>query len=151
MQTDNRRRKNKLSNEQSMRVKLSDKEKKSCDWLHAMDKIFISDMKVYGILGVHDWERKKTRPIILNIIIFTDITEAAMMDDYEKSVDYSDLAKKIRAHAESVARMTVEALANDLAEICLAMPRVQKVIVRVDKPGAVENAVSVGVEIERIR
>jgi dihydroneopterin aldolase len=47
--------------------------------------------------------------------------------------------------------MTVEALANDLAEICLAQPLVQKVIVRVEKPGAVPESASVGVEVERER
>jgi dihydroneopterin aldolase len=43
----------------------------------------------------------------------------------------------------------VEALANDLAGICLAQNNVQRVIVRVEKPGAVRFAESVGVEIER--
>ena len=55
------------------------------------------------------------------------------------------------AHAESAARFTVEALANDLAKICLAEKNVQRVLVRVEKPGAVRFAKSVGVEIERSR
>jgi dihydroneopterin aldolase len=45
----------------------------------------------------------------------------------------------------------VEALANDLAKICLEEKGVQTVIVRVEKPGAVRFAESVGVEIERSR
>ena len=45
--------------------------------------------------------------------------------------------------------MTVEALANDLAKVCLQEDGVQTVIVRVEKPGAVRFAESVGVEIER--
>jgi dihydroneopterin aldolase len=61
------------------------------------------------------------------------------------------MSKKIQAHAESVARLTVEALANDLARICLEDKGVQKVILRVEKPGAVRFAKSVGVEIERSR
>ena len=55
------------------------------------------------------------------------------------------------AHAESANRETVEALANDLAKLCLEENGVQKVIVRVEKPGAVRFAESVGVEIERSR
>ena len=47
--------------------------------------------------------------------------------------------------------MTVEALANDLAEICLQEPKVVRVILRVDKPGAVPEADSVAVEIERVK
>ena len=38
---------------------------------------------------------------------------------YHDCVDYSALAKKVQAHAETSARFTVEALANDLARICL--------------------------------
>ncbi|HZM22512.1 MAG TPA: dihydroneopterin aldolase, partial [Anaerolineales bacterium] len=56
---------------------------------------------------------------------------------------------KVQAHAESSERLTVEALANDLAKICLAEKGVQKVTVRVEKPGAVRFSESVGVEIER--
>ena len=89
-----------------------------------MDKVVIQNMHIRGILGIHDWERVTQREII-------------------------DMAKKLRTHAESAARMTVEALANDLAEICLQEPKVMKVILRVDKPGAVAEADSVAVEVER--
>ena len=114
-----------------------------------MDKVFIKDLKVNGILGIHDWERTTPREILINITLYTDTQKAACTDNIADCVDYSTMAKKIRAHAESAARMTVEALANDLAEICLQDPKVRKVLVRVDKPGAVSEAVSVGVEIER--
>jgi dihydroneopterin aldolase len=61
------------------------------------------------------------------------------------------MSKRVQAHAESVERLTVEALANDLARICLEDQGVQRVILRVEKPGAVRFAKSVGVEIERTR
>jgi FolB domain-containing protein len=114
-----------------------------------MDKVFIRDLKVRGILGIHDWERITPRDIIVNVTLFADTRPAATSDDIVDCVDYSAMAKRIRAYAESAARMTVEALANDLAGICLEEPKVKKAIVRVDKPGAVPEAVSVGVEIER--
>ncbi len=43
----------------------------------------------------------------------------------------------------------MEALASDLAKICLAEKGVLRARVRVEKPGAVRFAESVGVEIER--
>jgi FolB domain-containing protein len=116
-----------------------------------MDKIFIKDLRVQGILGIHDWERVTPRDILINIILYTDTRRAGHPDDISECVDYSAMAKKIRAHTESAARLTVEALANDLAELCLQEPKVRKVLVRVDKPGAVAEAASVGVEIERTR
>jgi FolB domain-containing protein len=116
-----------------------------------MDKIFIQNLRAHGILGIHDWERVTPREIIINVTMFTDTLPAAKSDDIVGCVNYSDMAKKIRAHAESAARMTVEALANDLAEICLQEPRVEKVILRVDKPGAVPESDSVAVEVERAK
>ena len=116
-----------------------------------MDKTFIKDMLVRGIIGIRDWEREKPQDILINITVFSDITLAAQTDDITYCVDYSALAKKIQAHAETAARLTVEALANDLAEICLMEKGVKKTIVRVEKPRAVRFAGSVGVEIERNR
>jgi FolB domain-containing protein len=116
-----------------------------------MDKVIIQNVRVRGILGIHDWERITPRDIIINATIFTDTHPAAQSDDISDCVNYSDMAKKLRTHAESTARMTVEALASDLAEICLQDPRVVKVILRVDKPGAVPEADSVAVEVERTK
>ncbi|MCZ2127595.1 MAG: dihydroneopterin aldolase [Anaerolineales bacterium] len=116
-----------------------------------MDKIFIKDLLARGIIGIRDWEREKEQDILINVVIFADATRAAETDDIADCVDYSALAKKLQHHAESAKRLTVEALVNDLAQICLEEPLAQKVIVRVEKPGAVRFSQSVGVEIERER
>jgi FolB domain-containing protein len=116
-----------------------------------MDKVFIINLRVQGILGIHDWERVTPREIVINALMFTDTQPAAQSDNISDCVNYSDMAKKLRTHTESAARMTVEALANDLAEICLQEPKVIKVILRVDKPGAVPETDSVAVEVERTR
>jgi FolB domain-containing protein len=114
-----------------------------------MDKVFIKDLLVRGIIGINDWEREKIQDILINITVFTDTGTAAVSDDLADCVDYRALAKKAQSHAETAGRFTVEALANDIARICLEQKGVNKVIVRVEKPGAVRFAKSVGVEIER--
>jgi FolB domain-containing protein len=116
-----------------------------------MDKVIIKNLLARGIIGVRDWERKRAQDILINITLFTDTRRAAQTDDIADCADYSEVTKKVQAHAESAARLTVEALANDLAGICLAQNNVQRAIVRVEKPTAVRFAESVGVEIERIR
>lgn len=116
-----------------------------------MDKVIIKNLLARGIIGVNDWERNRAQNILINITLFTDTCRAAETDHITDCVDYSKMSKKVLAHAESVQRLTVEALANDLAKLCLAEKGVQKVIVRVEKPGAVRFAESVGVEIERSR
>lgn len=114
-----------------------------------MDKTFIKDLIARGIIGINDWEREKPQEILINITVFSDTRPAAKSDDLADCVDYRALAKKAQSHAETAARFTVEALANDIADICLEQELVQRVIVRVEKPGAVRFAKSVGVEIER--
>jgi FolB domain-containing protein len=116
-----------------------------------MDKIIIKNLLARGIIGVNDWERKRPQNILINITMFTDTRPAALTDHLVDCVNYSTMSKKVLAHAETVNRLTVEALANDLARICLEEKGVQKVIVSVEKPGAVRFAESVGVEIERNR
>lgn len=116
-----------------------------------MDKIIIKNLSARGIIGLNDWEREKPQEILINIEVFTDIKQAAETDDIRYSVNYRTLAKKVQAHAETAERISVEALAEDIARICLEEPNAQKVWVRVEKPGAVRFAQSVGVEIERSR
>jgi FolB domain-containing protein len=114
-----------------------------------MDKVIIKDLLTRGIIGVNEWERKQPQDILINIVVFTDTKRAAVTDDVADCINYKTLAKRTRAHAETSGRFTVEALANDLAIICLEEKGVDKVIVRVEKPGAVRFSASVGVEIER--
>ena len=114
-----------------------------------MDKIIIKNLAARGIIGLNDWEREVLQEILINIIVYTDIRQAAETDDIATSVNYRTLAKKALHHAETAARFTVEALAEDIARLCLEDPYAKKVVVRVEKPGAVRFAESVGVEIER--
>ncbi len=114
-----------------------------------LDKIIIKNLVARGIIGINDWERETPQEILINIVVYTDIHKAAETDDITHSVNYRTLAKKAQHHAETAARLSVEALAEDIARLCLEEPNAVKVRVRVEKPGAVRFAESVGVEIER--
>ena len=116
-----------------------------------MDKVIIKNLLARGIIGINDWERKRAQDILINLTLFTDTQRAGQTDNINDCVDYSKMSKKIMAHAESANKLTVEALANELAKLCFEDKNVQKVIVCVEKPGAVRFAESVGVEIERSR
>ncbi len=114
-----------------------------------MDQVIIKDLLVRGVIGITERERERPQDILINVILFTEIARAAETDNIADCVDYSKIAKKLTAHAESIGRNTVEALVSDLARICLAEPGVAGVRIRVEKPGAVRFSRSVGVEIER--
>ena len=114
-----------------------------------MDQILIRDLVARGIIEVNDQEREKPQEILIIIVLFADLHEAGNSDNIRDSVNYRTVAKKVLAHSETAQRHTVEALAADLARLCLEEPGVQQVRVRVEKPGAVRLSRSVGVEIER--
>ena len=116
-----------------------------------MDQIFITDLLARGIIGINDWEREKPQDILINIVLFADLQKVGETDDIAHTVNYRTIMKKVQAHAESAGRLTVEALANDLARLCLENVAVEKVRIRVEKPHAGRFARSVGVEIERSR
>jgi FolB domain-containing protein len=114
-----------------------------------MDKILIKDLLIRGVIGISEREREQPQDILVNIEISADISAAGKSDNVEDSVNYRTIAKKVLAHTETIKRYTVEALAEDIAKLCLEDNKVQSVLVRVEKPGAVRFSRSVGVEIIR--
>jgi FolB domain-containing protein len=116
-----------------------------------MDQIIIRDLIARGVIGVNESEREQPQEILINIILYADVSKAGQTDQISDTVNYRTVAKKVLAHAETARRFTVEALAADIVQICLGEKGVQKVRVRVEKPGAVRFSRSVGVEIERSR
>jgi FolB domain-containing protein len=116
-----------------------------------MDKVIIKNILARGIIGIHEWEREKPQDILINIELFTDMRNPGTLDEITTCIDYSKVTKQVINHAEHANRFTVEALAEDIAQICMDDPRVLKTTVRVEKPGAVRFSQSVGVEIERKR
>jgi len=116
-----------------------------------MDKIIIKNILARGIIGVNDSERDKPQDILINIDLYTANRKAETPDGINECVDYSIVTKKVLFLAENSKRFTLEALAEDIAQLCLEDSRVLKTTVRVEKPGAVRFSQSVGVEIERSR
>lgn len=117
----------------------------------APDRILIKDLHVRGIIGVNDWERAEKQDILINLTLTADLREAGRSDDIDDTVNYRTVTKQTLTLVESSSRCTVEALAEDIAKLCLAIKGVNEARVRVEKPGAVRFAGSVGVEIERRR
>lgn len=116
-----------------------------------MDKVFINNLRVIGIIGIYDHERITPQEMLINVTLFTDIRSAAKTDLISNCVDYEKVATRVKAHAETSKRLTVEALAEDLAGLCLETPGVLRVTIKVEKTQALTYTSSVGVEIERER
>jgi len=114
-----------------------------------VDRIDIKDLLIRGIIGMNAWEREVKQDILINLSLFCDLRQAGEADQLRKSPNYRNVTKEIVSHVEGSERHTVEALAADIAKICLKHAAVKRVRVRVEKPAALRFAKSVGVEIER--
>ena len=117
-----------------------------------MDKIIVRDLLLRGIIGINPEERVKQQDILINVVMFADIRKAAVSDDIDDAVDYKTVTKRIIQHVEDSSDYLVEKLVTDIARLIFEVDeKVQKVQVRVEKPGALRFAESVGIEIERTR
>jgi FolB domain-containing protein len=114
-----------------------------------MDRILIRDLLVRCVIGVHDEERRDKQDVLINLSLSVDLHKAGTSDRLEDSVDYRALNKQILTMVEHSQFHLVEALAQAVADICLKNPSIKEVSVRVEKPGALRFARSVGVEIVR--
>jgi FolB domain-containing protein len=116
-----------------------------------MDKVIVKDLLVRGILGINPEERVKKQDILVNLIMYADVNRAAETDDIADAVNYKSISKRVIQHIEDGSDFLVEKLVTDLARIIITEFGVVRVMVRVEKPGALRFAESVGIEIERTR
>src|SRR5262252_9292792 len=101
-----------------------------------MDRIRIEDLRVRCILGIGPEERRERQDVLISATLFVDLRQAGRRDRVEDSVDYRAVKKEILAAAEASEYRLAEALAEKIAEVCLRHEGVDRVALRVEKPGA---------------
>ena len=116
-----------------------------------LDRIYVRDLAVRCIVGTNEDERVNKQDVIVNIKMDADLSRACENDRLEDTVDYRSIKKRVAAMVEQSQCLLVERLAQRIADLCLEDGKVQRVVVSVDKPGALRFARSVAVEIERER
>lgn len=114
-----------------------------------LDHIDIHDLVVRTIIGVLERERTSRQDVILNVTLYTDVSRAAASDRIEDTLDYRGFTKRVIAFVEDSSFHLVEALAESVANIGLEEFGATMVTVRVEKPGALRFARSVGVTVTR--
>ena len=115
----------------------------------ATDTILVRDLLLRGIVGLNDWEREKKQDILINVAVRVDARAAGRSDDVADALDYRALTKDIIAHVEASRPYLVEALAHQIGRIAIVDHGAERATVRVEKPGALRFARSVGIEVER--
>jgi dihydroneopterin aldolase len=116
-----------------------------------MDRVFIENLTIETVIGIFDWEREIRQSVSLDLEMDYDIRKAAKSDSIEDTLDYKSVAKRLIRFVEQSEFQLVETLAERCAEIVLNEFPVDRLKLKLSKPGAVRGSSAVGVIIERGR
>jgi dihydroneopterin aldolase len=116
-----------------------------------MDKVFIENLTVETVIGIFDWEREIRQAVSLDLEMDFDIRAAAASDRIEDTLDYKAVSKRLINFIEQSEFQLVETLAEQCAAIVLREFPVDRLKLKLSKPGAVRGSSAVGVKLERRR
>ena len=114
-----------------------------------MDTIRIKGLKAETIVGVHDWERRVPRPVVVDLELATDAARAAKSDALKDALDYHAVAQAVAAFLGAAKFQLIETLAEQLAAKLRQDFSVSWLRLELHKPGAVAGAQDISVAIER--
>jgi dihydroneopterin aldolase len=101
-----------------------------------LDRLRVSGIEARGHHGVFDFERREGQRFVVDLVLGLDTRPAAASDDLADTVDYGGLVEQVRGAVEHDPVDLIEKLAQRIADLCLADPRVQWAEVTLHKPEA---------------
>ena len=112
-------------------------------------QVFVRDLVVPCSIGAYRHERSAPQRVRVNVNLAVVEGDGPLDDQLAHVVSYEKIVEGIRHVAQAGHINLVETLAERIADLCLADPRVRSVRVRVEKLDVFPDAASVGIEIER--
>ena len=113
--------------------------------------VLIKDFLINEIIGIHKHEKINKQKIIFNIVI--DINQDTVPNENSLSsvVDYEQITNKLKNLAKNKNYNFLESLAEDSFKEIFEDRRINSVKIKIEKPDAILNAKSVGVEVFKSR
>jgi len=113
--------------------------------------VLIKDFTINEIIGIHQNEKNNKQKIIFNIVI--DVNQNIYPDENDLSsiVDYEKITNKLKKLARNKKYNFLESLAEDSFDEIFSDKRINSVKIKIEKPEAIANAQSVGVEVFKSR
>ena len=116
-----------------------------------MDSILIRDLRVDVLIGIHRRERHFAQTVSIDLDIGLPGEAVFASDKVADTIDYEQVALKIKALAASGHFKLVETFADRIAKLLTGEFKAPWVKVSAAKIGILPNAKFVGVSIERRR
>lgn len=100
------------------------------------DRIELRGLKVRGIHGVFEHEKRDGQDFYVDITVWMDLAPAAASDDLDDTLDYGGLAERAAAIVAGPSRDLIETVAAEIADGVMTDPRVRRTEVVLHKPSA---------------
>ena len=113
--------------------------------------IFIKDFIIHEIIGMHDYEKAKKQKIKFNIVIDVNQNTLPNEKDLRSIINYEKITKKLESLVKNKKYNFLESLAEDSFVEIFKDKRISSVKIKIEKPDAIKNASSAGVEIFKSR
>ena len=113
--------------------------------------VLIKDFIINEIIGIHKHEKINKQKIIFNIVIDINQDTVPNENSLSRIVDYEQITNKLKKLVKDKNYNFLESLAEDSFEEIFEDRRINSVKIKIEKPDAILNAKSVGVEVFKSR
>ena len=113
--------------------------------------VLIKDFLINEIIGIHEHEKINKQKIIFNVVI--NVNQNTLPDENNLSsiVDYEKITNKLKNLTRNKKYNFLESLAEDSFKEIFEEKRISSVKIKIEKPGAISSAKSVGIEVYKSR
>ncbi len=115
----------------------------------ADDNLFVKNLRVDANVGVQEVERDNSQPLLFSLRLYTEISKAAAAGELEDSVDYYRVSRWLADYVAEKKWKLLETLAEEVCRQCLGKFSVDEIDLTIEKPKAIENAETAGIQITR--
>ena len=113
--------------------------------------VFIKDFIIQEIIGIHEHEKTKKQKIKFNIVVNVNQNTVPDEKDIKSIVDYEKITNKLENLVKNKKYNFLESLAEDSFKEIFEDKRINSVKIKIEKPDAIKNSDSVGVEVLKNR
>ena len=113
--------------------------------------VFIKDLIIEEIIGIHKHEKIKKQKIKFNIVMDINQNSFPNEKDIKSIIDYEKVTNKLRNLTRRKKYNFLESLAEDSFKEIFEDKRINSVTIKIEKPEAIKNTESVGVEVFKTR
>ena len=113
--------------------------------------VLIKNFIIQEIIGIHQHEKIKKQKIKFNIVIDVDQNVLPNEEDIKSIVYYEKITNNLKNLVKNKKYNFLESLAEDSFKEIFEDKRINSVKIKIEKPEAVKNADSVGVEVFKSR